>query len=97
MIVWVGLKGELDRLNHLYSRLETSLSDIGIARETRKYSPHITLGRQVALSGDFSKLAKDISPDCNSVIEVSRITLMESTRKDGRLTYVPLFVQSLSG
>ena len=97
MIVWMGLKGELDRLNHLFSRLEMALSDIGIAMETRRYSPHITLGRQVSLTVDFPKLAKDIFPDSSSVIEVSRISLMESTRKNGRLTYIPLYVQSLQG
>ncbi|NLO83605.1 MAG: RNA 2',3'-cyclic phosphodiesterase [Clostridiales bacterium] len=99
-IIWIGLKGELDRLNHLFSRLDTALNNIGIARDTRKYSPHITLGREVSLSVDFSKLAEDIIPkiseNCSSVIKVSKISLMESTRKDGRLIYLPLYIQPLS-
>jgi len=96
MIIWMGVCGELDALNLLFNQLETSLSDIGIAKDTRGYSPHITLGREVRLAVPFSKVASAIAADPYQIIEVRKISLMESTRQEGRLMYIPLYRQPLA-
>lgn len=44
-VLWVGIAGELKRLQMLHTRLEGSLSQIGIALEDRIYNPHLTVGR----------------------------------------------------
>lgn len=96
MIIWVGVKGELDMLNRLFNQLETSLHSIGIAKDSKGYSPHITLGREVRLAEPFSKVANAVTMDQQQVIEVRKISLMESTRQEGRLMYIPLYRQILT-
>jgi 2'-5' RNA ligase len=44
-IVWVGLSGELERLNQLQKRVETALTPLGFKPEGRNFTPHLTLGR----------------------------------------------------
>jgi 2'-5' RNA ligase len=44
-IVWVGLSGELDKLNQLQKRIETALTPLGFKPEGRSFTPHLTLGR----------------------------------------------------
>lgn len=97
MIIWMGVNGELDTLNRLFTQLDASLYNIGIAKDTRGYSPHITLGREVCLSVPFSKVASAVSMGHNQpIIEVRRISLMESKREQGRLLYLPLYSQALA-
>lgn len=97
MIIWMGVGGELETLYSLFNRLEASLSNIGIAKDARGYSPHITLGREVRLAAPFSKVAGAVATDPGQVIEVRKISLMESTRQEGRLVYIPLHSQMLLG
>jgi 2'-5' RNA ligase len=44
-IVWVGLSGELEKLNQLHKRIETALTPLGFKPEGRPFTPHLTLGR----------------------------------------------------
>jgi 2'-5' RNA ligase len=44
-VVWVGLGGEIDKLNHLQQRLEASLAPLGFTPEKRRFTPHLTLAR----------------------------------------------------
>jgi RNA 2',3'-cyclic 3'-phosphodiesterase len=44
-ILWIGLGGELDRLQRLVQRLETELEPFGFAREGRPFKAHLTLAR----------------------------------------------------
>lgn len=44
-VVWMGLEGSLDRLLALQRELEDGLEELGYARESRPFSPHLTLGR----------------------------------------------------
>jgi 2'-5' RNA ligase len=44
-VVWVGLDGEIDRLRQLQQGIEVSLARLGFARESRPFTPHLTLAR----------------------------------------------------
>ncbi|MBT5318741.1 MAG: RNA 2',3'-cyclic phosphodiesterase [Chloroflexi bacterium] len=44
-VLWVGINGEIDRLQMLHSRLEGALARIDILGEDRHYNPHLTVGR----------------------------------------------------
>lgn len=92
-IVWIGLKPNklLDKLN---LTIETSLDKIGIKKEERSFTPHITLGRQAALNESFHLISEKISI-LNDPILVDKITLMESTRINENLKYVPIYTKSL--
>ena len=44
-VAWVGISGEIDRLQHLQQQVESSLAKIGFPAEARGFTPHLTLAR----------------------------------------------------
>ncbi len=44
-VVWVGIRGEVDKLARLQQRLESNLAGLGFAPEGRRFTPHLTLAR----------------------------------------------------
>ncbi|MCH8230552.1 MAG: RNA 2',3'-cyclic phosphodiesterase, partial [Chloroflexi bacterium] len=57
-ICWVGLSGELRRLEQLQGRVEGGLVALGFDREDRKFKPHVTVGR--TRPGIRGRFAEDI-------------------------------------
>jgi len=92
-IIWIGLK-EDDKLNTLYKNIENELEKVNIKKEERKFTPHITLGRQIVLNEDFNKLREEISVESLPIL-VDKISLMESTRINGELKYIPIYIKEL--
>ena len=79
----MGLQGEVDKLARLQQQIEESLSHLGFARETRSFTPHLTLARvrdraspdeRERFGQEFLKAS--LSTDC--IIEVDKINLMKS-------------------
>lgn len=44
-VAWAGIGGRTDRLADLFHALESNLSQMGIKKERRRFSPHFTLAR----------------------------------------------------
>jgi 2'-5' RNA ligase len=44
-VVWVGVSGEVAQLSQLQQRIESNLAPLGFARESRSFTPHLTLAR----------------------------------------------------
>jgi 2'-5' RNA ligase len=44
-VIWVGVGGDLDRLQHLQLAVDQASADFGDHAETREFSPHLTIGR----------------------------------------------------
>lgn len=44
-VLWIGVEGDLERLNRLQRSVERSLSELGFRPERRRFNPHITAGR----------------------------------------------------
>ena len=83
-IHWLGLKSS-DELTALNGRLNAALAETGFKPEKRPFSPHITLAREVrGLSGE-------LPPPPRFIITVTGLTLMDSQRINGLLTYSPLY------
>ncbi|MGA0274880.1 MAG: RNA 2',3'-cyclic phosphodiesterase [Dehalococcoidia bacterium] len=57
-ICWVGLAGELRRLEQLQGRVEGSMVNLGFKPEDREFRPHVTIGRTKA--GVRGRLAEDV-------------------------------------
>ena len=87
-ILWIGVE-ESPELKALFNKLERALGMIGISSEERPFTPHLTLGRQVVLKGEFKELAA-ANPPGSSEFEVKGLSLMESARVEGRLVYRPI-------
>jgi len=87
-VAWVGISGEVDKLSQLQKRIETALTPLGFAPETRAFTPHLTLARlrdQTPLDERqrFGQLIANAKFDTAGTIEVDAISLMRSqlTRK----------------
>lgn len=83
-ICWVGLSGELRRLEQLQGRVEGGLVALGFDREDRVFKPHVTIGR--TRPGIRGRFAEDIGfswrhaplHSTGKVIPVSAIALYRS-------------------
>lgn len=84
-ILWAGVE-ENRNLASLYRRLCESLKSAGFEIEKRKYTPHLTLAREVRFREGFS--LSDFSRSLNPIgTIVTGFCLMKSERVNGRLTY----------
>lgn len=92
-VLWFGVR-QNEALVNLQARLCDRLRTAGFALEDRPYVPHITLGRQVVLPPvyDIEALAIPVLSQ-----QVERIYLMESTRVEERLRYLPRAAVKLTG
>ena len=79
------VKGELSELNALHESLESALYDNGFSREIKRFVPHITLGRRVEHDELVDAEMKALSP--NASMTVFGLTLFESVKLNGRMTY----------
>ncbi len=79
-VVWAGVAGGRDALGTLAGRVDSALADLGFERETRPYSPHVTLGRVRAPRRDAA-LAAAIEAGAGrgfGTLRVDRLVLMRS-------------------
>jgi len=83
-VIWVGLTGELGRLQMLAEAVEKGLTGLGFEPEKRPFSPHLTLARvrpettcqeQKALAEVLGSYRFNLS----SHIKVNGLDLMQST------------------
>lgn len=86
MIIWAGLKRS-DRLYTLNRDVEAEWKEFMPGLTEVDYSPHITLAREAKSSRLFKDLDV-LKEDLHHSFTAHGLSLMESTRVDGRLTYV---------
>lgn len=82
-VVWVGISGEVDKLSQLQQHLESNPARLGLAPETRPFTPHLTLARlrNQASSGErqsFGQLIAITRFEATYTIKVDAISLMRS-------------------
>lgn len=92
-IYWLGI----DRNGSLFAlqkQLSQNLIQAGFPIDKRAYKPHLTLGRRVILPQQFNQaeFIKTLKP---MKTEISKISLMNSERLDGRLTYTEIYAKEL--
>jgi len=83
-IVYLGVNKSYN-LESLYNLIVIKLKEIGLNFPTEKYTPHITLARQVSLINDNDL---ETIRTTSHTIEANHISIMESTRINGELTYL---------
>ena len=44
-MIWVGLAGDLEKLDKLQKNIGANLTPLGFPPETRPFTPHLTIGR----------------------------------------------------
>ncbi len=79
-IIWAGSKNKNKPLLALVNQLETAMQRMGFSKETRPYTLHITLARDAILT-------EVLDLPIYHTIHVRALTLFESHRVNGKLTY----------
>ncbi|NLL90987.1 MAG: RNA 2',3'-cyclic phosphodiesterase [Ruminococcaceae bacterium] len=82
-IWWAGVN-ESKELTKLHQKLTKKLTESGFRTEERKFSPHITLGREVITNISPRKIEEFGQT-------VDKIELMKSERIAGKLTYTAIY------
>ena len=82
-VVWLGLGGELDKLSQLQRHLETSLSRLGFAPETRAFKAPLTLARLHRQASpderqSLGELILSTKPEKSYIVKVEAVSLMRS-------------------
>jgi 2'-5' RNA ligase len=82
-VAWVGVSGEVDKLARLQQRIEANLAHLGFARESRLFTPHLTLARvrDRASSEErqlFGRVIANTRLETTYPIEVNEVNLMKS-------------------
>lgn len=93
-LYWLGLKHS-EELQAVHSQLNQILRQAGFPLQQRSYTPHLTLGREVIIGERFDQQALEalMSGRTSRVTEVS---LMRSSRVDGRLVYTQIAIKEAS-
>lgn len=86
IIFWAGLRRN-ESLQNIYRDVELLLEPIQPSHGEKNFSPHITLVREAVSPKVFSEI-KTIKEGLEHVFPASGLSLMESTRVEGQLTYI---------
>lgn len=78
-VVWIGVRPD-PSLQELFGKVEQALEPLGVAREKRRFQPHLTLGRVRRGSSlpAFEGWARKIGDEPLASLEVGRFELVES-------------------
>ncbi len=90
-IVWVDVAGDVETLRGVQARVDTSLQPLGFPRESRRFSPHLTLARvrpETAreMAGPIAKALEAVMPPV-AEIPVREVSLMRSRLGPGGAAY----------
>lgn len=91
-VLWIGVIGDIKRLAVLQAGIEDAMERLGFAREARKFSPHLTLGRV-----KFPKLRDNWQLKIDAIREVKlgafeagHVSLMKSELKREGAVYTEI-------
>ncbi len=82
-VLWVGLTGELGRLQLLAEEVEGSLVSLGFIREKRRFTPHLTIARvrPEVTPAELGAISDAVSHDSFNLgypLKVGSLSLMQS-------------------
>ena len=79
-VIWIGLKGEIEKLNNIYNKIELEMEEVGFPMEKKKLYPHITLGRRVKTNLSFDQMKEIVDGKLNYDFLLDNLVLMKSRR-----------------
>ncbi len=95
-VVWVGIQEPGKDLSTLHSRIDDALGALGFEKETRVFSPHLTLGRIKSARGSkqLKQEMEAFSPFTSDAFEVNAVTLFQSELTSAGSIYTALAKES---
>jgi 2'-5' RNA ligase len=90
-VLWVGLAGELEKLQSLHRTLDAKLHALGFEKETRSFNPHLTLGRVKSRTNEAAVTAKLLMTELPELsFAVAELVVMQSQLHAAGSIYTPL-------
>jgi len=91
-VAWIGLGGDVEKLVKLQLAVEEAMVRINMAREERKFTPHLTLGRiKFIRSRDkWLKALDEIKDISLPGFDVTAVSLMKSELKPSGAVYTEM-------
>ncbi len=87
-ILWLGLDGQLKRLEHFINDINESLETIGFPREEKDFIPHITIGRVKYPPKTTPDISTFLNVNFNPIpMSITRIRFMSSELFSGGPIY----------
>lgn len=81
-ILWVGVDGDVDALRELHRKVQQSLFPLGFPPDSRRFSPHLTIGRLRSLRGSTALVEEiervNAKKEKFGIVSVKSIDLMQS-------------------
>lgn len=98
-IIWTGIGGDIAGLKKLQQKTEDCAFRCGVAKEWKKFSPHITLGRRNEQGPLAAETLKSIEKDAIELPSwsVKEIVMMKSELTPKGPIYTPLKYFALGG
>jgi 2'-5' RNA ligase len=93
-VIVVTMEKGVDKLIRIFDDIDRSLSRLGIERESRSFTPHLTLGRRKIPA---PLLERDIPEIEKQRFTVNRIVLFQSTLTREGSIYTPKWALTLGG
>lgn len=91
-VVWVAADDPQGVLGRLAERLDERMAALGVPRENRAFTPHLTLGR-VARGADLPRLQQameEAAAQFSIRCEVDELVLLSSVKEQGKVVYEAL-------
>ena len=97
-VIWAELTGDVEQIAALARSVEEALEPLGFPRETRRFRPHLTLGRfRSSPQGDWRTPMELSSGAPLGSFEIDRFVLFESRLGPGGAAYFALARFQLGG
>ena len=96
-VLWLGLSGEIQKLQLLHERIDKALAPIGFKPENRKYTPHITIGQDILFKCDFEQIKNELGKTLSDRIAVNRLYLFKSEQINNKRIYTKISEYKFSG
>jgi 2'-5' RNA ligase len=93
-ILWLALKPE-EQLRQLHSDCRKALSQVGVATESRPYSPHLTIGRRRPGRSNLPALRYSVDHASVGQLHVDRLILFESRLRPDGAEHIPILTMTL--
>ena len=89
-VLWLGFEGDLESLQSLHQDIDNSLYTLGFEEEDRKYTPHVTIGQDVILNEDLTKLTDCFDEMDFEPIDVNSVCLFKSEQIGKKRVYTKI-------
>ncbi len=79
-VIWIGLGEGWTHVEHIYEQSEKLLSDIGFPKESREFSPHVTIARvkSARRRDEIAKFLRELTEKSFGAFNVETVRLKES-------------------